>query len=210
MIDLQRESPYFEQVLPIQVSNGPDDMKTLNLSFRIIPGFKQSKQSGQNEKVIHFEFADENDPYFLYLLDVSEQDFHQLRRDQSILVEFLVFPSKLIELLDQCKSIISADLNPNNSHQSQFSLRLDQSTGVFSIVETNMFKQLTHISLMLRPGNDANIKAYLASRLNFTMSVSKCLRHDLEEAMNSLSSELVIRRQLSSELQEIKYVVIFN
>lgn len=36
---------------------------------------------------------------------------------------------------------------------------------VFSIVETNQFKHLTHLSLQFFPGDDAAVKAYLAARL---------------------------------------------
>lgn len=35
----------------------------------------------------------------------------------------------------------------------------------FSLVETNPFKELTHLSLKFRSGNDAAIKTYLAARL---------------------------------------------
>ena len=48
------------------------------------------------------QVADDKDPYFLYLLDVGEQDFHFLKRDQALLVEFGVFPSKFIELIEWC------------------------------------------------------------------------------------------------------------
>lgn len=36
---------------------------------------------------------------------------------------------------------------------------------LFSVVETNPFKELTHLSLKFRVGNDASIKTYLAARL---------------------------------------------
>ena len=42
------------------------------------------------------------DPFFLYTLDVGEDDFHELKRDQSLLVDFEAFPRKVIELLDSC------------------------------------------------------------------------------------------------------------
>ena len=48
--------------------------------------------------------TDEQDPYFYYYMDVGEQDFHQFKRDQHILVEFSVFPVKIIELIQLCLS----------------------------------------------------------------------------------------------------------
>lgn len=42
------------------------------------------------------------DPYFLYLWSVSEEEFHELKQQQRLLVDFMTFPSNLIELLDCC------------------------------------------------------------------------------------------------------------
>ena len=36
----------------------------------------------------------------------------------------------------------------------------------FNLTETNLFKQLTHLSLRFRAGNDAAVKKYLATRLS--------------------------------------------
>ena len=212
-------------------------------------------------------------------MDVGEQDFHHLKRDQSILVEFNVFPSKLIELIDLClrspsANIVSAGNNTNDGSRSflgsgasastgsdsgagagvrmaedhhhddntvsrssdqeqlssssvptdgqqlqeqprqrtqpptsslgttavhvngcapvedlglgvssyshavtsTFVAKLDTSaengTGVFSVIEANKFKQLTHISLVLTAGDDDAIKRYLASRLKLALNVA--------------------------------------
>ena len=178
--------------------------------------------------------ADENDPYFLYVLDVGEQDFHYLKRDQAILVEFPVFPSKFIELIDLClqsnatshstalntinsntSTTISSTSTNNENHNlssshfssttltSNFSARLDEITGIFSIVEANMFKHLTHISLQLRPGNDTVIKAYLASRLQYTISIAKQLSKDLDSTQNAYSQEQIEKKRLDIELRDI-------
>lgn len=158
---------------------------------------------------------------------MGEQDFHHLKRDQAILVEFPVFPSKFIELIDLClhsatitspnygfgSNSMSGNLassssvsvhDISNHNTSQFSARLDQTSGVFSIVESNMFKQLTHISLQLRPGNDSVIKAYLASRLNYTINVSKTLAKDLESTRTILRIEQTERKTLDTELHDLK------
>lgn len=79
-------------------------LKVASLVFRIIAGTRTVGSAGQSEKVYHFEVTDENDLYFLYSLDVGEGDFHHLKREQSLLVEFNVFPFKLIELLELCLS----------------------------------------------------------------------------------------------------------
>lgn len=143
------------------------------------------------------QVTDDNDPYFLYLLDVGEQDFHLLKRDQALLVEFAVFPLKFIELVEL------SFLQPEEG-QSSYIPKLDTSTGILSVVETNNFKQLTHISLQLRPGNDAAIKAYLASRLHLALAATRRLARELSTTTDSLSAEASQRREMASELAEIR------
>jgi spindle assembly abnormal protein 6 len=167
--------------------------------------------------------TDENDPYFLYVLDVGEQDFHHLKRDQSLLVEFLVFPSKLIELIELClnsnansttnSNTGSADSLSNTSNSqslleynsSIFTANLDMAGGALTIVESNKFKQLTHISLQLRLGNDAAIKGYLSSRLTFITTVANKRKVELAATQTELKDEKQQRSELSKALEELRY-----
>jgi spindle assembly abnormal protein 6 len=166
--------------------------------------------------------TDENDPYFLYVLDVGEQDFHHLKRDQSLLVEFPVFPSKMIELIELCLNLSNSSNNYKNSSGSQqagsssslhnvpeynsstFTANLEMTCGVFTIVESNKFKQLTHITLQLRPGNDAAIKGYLSSRLSFITIVANKRKIELESTHTELDEERSQRAQLSKEITELR------
>ena len=75
---------------------------------------------------------------------------------------------------------------------------------MLAIVESNKFKQLTHISLQLRPGNDAAVKAYLSSRLTFVTTVANRKNHDLHSALNELTTARQHNHQMSSELSELK------
>lgn len=167
--------------------------------------------------------TDENDPYFLYVLDVGEQDFHHLKRDQSLLVEFLVFPSKLIELIELClNSNANSTSNTNSSNvdslsntsnsqslleynSSIFTANLDMAGGALTIVESNKFKQLTHISLQLRLGNDAAIKGYLSSRLTFITTVANKRKVELATTQTELKDEKQQRSELSKALEELRY-----
>ena len=166
--------------------------------------------------------TDENDPYFLYVLDVGEQDFHHLKRDQSLLVEFPVFPSKMIELIELCLNLNSSSNNHTNSCGSQqasssssmlnvseyssstFTANLEMTSGVFTIVESNKFKQLTHITLQLRPGNDAAIKGYLSSRLSFITTVANKRKIELESTHAELNEEKSQSALLSKDITELR------
>ena len=205
MAELQRDAPLFDKVMVVKLQNGASPQETarsIPLTLRIINGTRPTANNSQSEKMVHIEVTDENDPYFLYILDVGEQDFHHLKRDQSLLVEFPVFPSKLIELIELClgccgsiattvgtsSSSSPSGLGDAASYLSSFSANLDISSGVFSVIEANRFKQLTHISLQLRQGNDAAIKAYLASRLMFINTVAGKKSKELDGALAELEA----------------------
>lgn len=107
--------------------------------------------------------TDDTDPYFLYNLAISEEDFQSLKVQQGLLVDFASFPQKFIDLLNQC--ILEQDKeNPRFLLQlsSPSSPVLDHSPANLNVVETNAFKHLTHLSLKLLHGTDVEIKKYLA------------------------------------------------
>jgi len=205
--DLHRESPLFERALDVEVTSANADTRRAELVVRIIGGTRQSVQ-GQVEKIVHFEVTDDNDPYFLYVLDVGEQDFHALKREQSILVDFSLFPGMFIQLLEHCAAVSSSPVGgadeDDGADASAFLARINQTTGVFSVVEANNFKQITHIGIQMRPGNDAIIKAYLASRLNHMCATVRRQGREMETLQDQLSAEKSMRRDMAEELRELR------
>lgn len=65
----------------------------------------------------------------------------------------------------------------------------------FSVVETNHFKQVGHISLAFRAGDDAAIKAYLAGRLY----EAKARGEDLSERLAGTEGELGVASEALAE-----------
>ncbi len=140
------------------------------------------------------------------MLEIGESDFHHLKKDQSLLVDFNNFPAKLTELIN-LTLIPNYSENENNGFVAQnisFGTKLDQTTCVFSVFETNIFKQLTHISLHMKPGNDTSIKAYLASRLNFSISQINKLSNELELAKRNINDVSTQQKSAVQELHELK------
>jgi spindle assembly abnormal protein 6 len=70
-----------------------------------------------------------------------------LKSAQNLLVDFTAFPEKLIDLLNSTFTI---------------QLVIDVEKPMLRIVETNSFKHITHIELVLTKASDASIKKYLA------------------------------------------------
>ena len=145
--------------------------------------------------------TDELDPFFLYVMDLAEYDFHSLKREQSINVDFLKFPAKLMDLFKLC---IQSNSEHGHGGSSTFCTNLDTVSGLFSVVESNEFKNLTHISLQLRPANDSAIKSYLASRLNMALSDSKDLRASLQETSANLDKSTSKIEDLEEELSALR------
>jgi len=121
---------------------------------------------------------------------LTEGDFVALRDDQSLLVDFSSFPDMLIALLRLSSS--SSDIT-SREFSCILSVRGDPIPGgssCMSIVQTNHFKNLTHLSLQLRLATDASLKRYLATRLTYTKEL-------LVETNASLVSSLDASKRFS-------------
>lgn len=75
------------------------------------------------------------------------------------------------------------------------------SPSVFAILETNQFKQLTHLELSLRAGTDSSTKRYLASRLGHSLAVL----HRLMASNDSDKAQLQAVLAANADLRE--YIV---
>lgn len=104
-------------------------------------------------QVLRIHVSSEDDPYFLHTLEVTEDEFQSLKAEQGILVDFASFPGKIISLLERC---IGSQVSDMPRFQAVLGVRAGDS--VLKIVETNDFKQLPHITLAFRPGNDFTVK----------------------------------------------------
>ncbi|KFW79586.1 Spindle assembly abnormal protein 6, partial [Manacus vitellinus] len=150
-----------------------------------------------HKKDLAVRLTDDTDPFFLYNLVISEEDFQSLKSQQGLLVDFSAFPQKFIDLLQQC-------IQEQNKDTPRFLLQLvssapalDHTAVSLNVVETNPFKHLTHLSLKFLPGTDAEIKKFLANCL-------KCLKEDklmLEEKLRRTEEDLT--RQLSYTQQSL-------
>lgn len=123
------------------------------------------------------------------MLEISEADFLILKNEQSLLVDFQAFPNKLIDLIELCYSNFSSE------NRVAFICTLDiRSNGeaIFSVVETNNFKALTHLQLKFKTATDESMKLYLASKLQLEKQSNEDLRisnRKLSEELNGKSME---------------------
>ncbi|KAJ3416009.1 Spindle assembly abnormal protein 6 [Chytridiales sp. JEL 0842] len=164
-----------------------------------------SSPSAGRMKMLELRLTDESDPFFLYHLTIGEDDFHTLRTEQNLLVDFLQFPLKLIELLEECNACKS-DENPK--FIAQFTMTGSSQPATLSIIETNTFKHIIHLSMTFAPGNDASVKQYLAAIVKEQKAENASLRFKLQNTNDTLSARLreaiASSSAVSSELEKLK------
>ncbi|KAJ3171156.1 Spindle assembly abnormal protein 6 [Geranomyces variabilis] len=162
-----------------------------------------SRNSGRL-KVLEVQLTDDADPFFLYHLEVGEDDFHALKEEQNLLVDFQQFPVNFIELLESCQHV--SGVSPKFIAQLTTEGTVDHA--VLQVVETNRFRNITHISLKFTPGNDAAVKQYLAQLVKDFKVENNTLRDQLNSTGSNLASRLKESEQtaanLSAELERTR------
>ncbi|XP_047442269.1 spindle assembly abnormal protein 6 homolog [Mugil cephalus] len=158
----------------------------------------QLSTSPVHKRDLQVRLTDDVDPYFLFKLSISEEDFQSLKVQQGLLIDFASFPQKFIDLLNLCYSEQESD-NPRFllclSSQSQ----LLEGPATFSVVETNAFKHLNHLSLRLVQGADKEVKDYLAGCLSALKAEKEALDIKLKKTEDDLSRQLSYAQQTLSE-----------
>ncbi|XP_070765516.1 spindle assembly abnormal protein 6 homolog [Enoplosus armatus] len=144
------------------------------------------------------KLTDDIDPYFLFNLSISEEDFQSLKVQQGLLIDFASFPQKFIDLLNMCYSEQESD-NPRFLLHVTCQSPVLEGPANFSVVETNAFKHLNHLSLRLAQGSDKEVKDYLAVCLSSLKAEKHTLELKLKKTEDDLSKQLSYAQQTLSE-----------
>lgn len=156
---------------------------------------KENFSLNSHVQVFRIYISNEMDPSFLYSLEIAEENYRRLKETEKLLVDFNGFSEKLVCLLDQCcKDSIKTSYEETESNRIISCFNADIRSQKFRailcigpgplchtlrLVESNAFKELSHLSLQLKPGNDSSIKEFLVFRLHET-------RQELEKALEEL------------------------
>jgi spindle assembly abnormal protein 6 len=150
-----------------------------------------------HSKELVIRLTDDSDPFFLYSLALSEDDYSGLKSQQGLLVDYAAFPQKFIDLLNLC-------LSESTSSTPRFLLQLvtftaDKSSALLNVVEANPFKHLTHLSLKVLLASDSVLKKYLAECLMSLREEKSVLSETLTTVRADLSSQLNRAQELLAE-----------
>lgn len=194
--DVQTANTLFWKTIPVLVKQNDREDQVETLTFRILTG---GARHNHNLRVLRVYISSEGDPFFLHTLEVSEEDFQTLKVEQGILVDFSNFPTKIISLLERC---ITSQRSDMPRFQAVLQVRAIES--VFKVMETNDFKQLPHISLSFRPGNDTAVKQFLAFRLVEVKGNCKDLSEELSQVQADCDRTHMALAETRQQLLQVK------
>jgi len=144
-----------------------------------------------------------DNPIHIYEFEVGESDFGALRQDQSLLVDFNEFINSFAALLRVCaaheetsKSVKKEEgpfMSQGFGHvpgvgTSHYTCRIEEcqpnaitKAGCvrFMIIESNQFRELAQLSLVLNSGSDSSIRSYLSVRLGQIIAKNQSLEKSL-------------------------------
>jgi spindle assembly abnormal protein 6 len=181
----------------------------------------QSTISNSNKQTFTINITDNNDPLFLYLLEISESEFHSIKQEQSLLIEFQQFPNKFTEMLEM-SSIFSSNNLQNSSKIDDVQINLNfhnktlnsnyvcilhhlnPSDALLIIQEITQFRQLNHLILKVKNANDNILKKYLSDLVKDYKLKAENLEKDNEKYSENLDSCSINLKNVKEELLFIK------
>lgn len=171
-------SSVFWQQIPVVVQRAGREDSVQHLTTRLLLGYTPQQQA---LRVVHMYLFSDVDLLLLYSLEVSEDDFETLKAEQGILVDFLSFSDKVIQLLKRC-----VECHHHSKPPFQAILVIGPADTSFKVVETNDFNQVSRINLCFRHGTDSAVKEFLAFRLTETRGQLHAVQAQLDSKVSEL------------------------
>lgn len=171
-------------------------------------------------QAVELRITNPSEPLLLLSSVVAAADYPALRQNQGLLVEFNLFPQRLVELLQLCRQ-------EQDSLQPKFVLVLsgagpglltgapgDGSAGrsatfansvssglLLEVVESNPFKRLSHLSLSVCSASTHDKLCYLASCIDSLKKISAADHSKLQSSYDAVQGQLL---QCKQQLQQCK------
>lgn len=105
---------------------------------------------------IQLQITNPLDPLVLYILDLSEVEFVNVKKEQSLLIDFQNFPAFLLKMLDLCT---------NDKMQNFVCIlhKININDALLIVQERTQFRELNHLILNVHQANDSVLKKFLGS-----------------------------------------------
>jgi len=143
----------------------------------------------------HLRLTDPTDFFFLYTATIDEREFHQLKQDQQLTIDYATFSGVVIELLTECSEQEGAD-----QPSKRLELNIQTLRSTLAIVEPRRIRNITELKLFFNAADDAQQKAYLASSLKQYQTATLSKETKLNRQIEGLERELAEYRVKCDEL----------
>jgi spindle assembly abnormal protein 6 len=182
----------------LKTHNSEEGQRDVRVTVDLASAFsKVSKQ------VLRVQVTDDDDPFFLHSLLITEDDYQRLKVAQGLLVDFHNFPAQVVRLLEQC--------NEEGAGQ-KFLLFLEEEVrgalpdtrSSLKIVEANNFKHLCHLVLNLEPGNDSDIKKLMLKKIKRLKDQTSKDTKAIQQLEAQLQSQTQLLESKQQELLRIQ------
>jgi spindle assembly abnormal protein 6 len=205
-----------EALVPVRIKSEDKDDWIRDLNFKM-----QSSISNSNKQTFTLNITDNNDPLFLYLLEITESEFHSIKQEQSLLIEFQQFPNKFYEMLEMSSIFPINNNNNNNSKLDDMNLNLNFNSAnnktlignyvcilhhtnptdaLLIVQEITQFRQLNHLILKVKSANDTILKKYLSDLVKDYKLKTENLEKDNEIYSDNLENTTRNFQSIKEEL----------
>ena len=147
--------------------------------------------------VYNLRLTDPNDFFFLFSTKIDESEFHQLKNDQQLTIDYQSFSAVLIELLNECLDEESAD-----QPSKRLELNIQTLRATLAIVEPRRIRNITELKLYFNAADDAQQKSYLASSLKTYQTKTEENERQLSARINRLEDSLSDYRLKCDQLEK--------
>lgn len=148
-------------------------------------------------KKIIIQVTNPNDPLILYSLELSDIEYHQLKSEQSLLIDFQNFPAFLLQMLDLC-------INDKEQTYQCILQKMNNIDALLIICQRTQFREINQLVLKVQQANDIALKKFLGGlSYEFKQKYEDTL-NQLNELKNNYDNIYKENDDLKAELKQEK------
>ncbi|KAI4837415.1 spindle assembly abnormal protein 6 [Plasmodium brasilianum] len=207
-------------------------------------------KTGSGKQYMRLELSDDKNESFFYYLDLFEENYEKIKKEQKLVINFNLFPFKFIDLLEECvleseqyedvddqrlnavlvlesKSTPETNNYGTNNDSDKFypsygnsgsNYRTDRQAkqdwqtrqdekrnghpenATLNLVEINQFKELTHLSLILKRADDENVIKYLCNNMKYIKEYN-------DEVIKKLNDEIINNSNNNKQIKALENTI---
>ena len=151
--------------------------------------------SDEKQQIITIQITNPKDHLFLFVLELSEIEYQNLKTEQNLLVDFQNFPNFLMEMIDICR---------NNENFCGILEIKNSNDAKFIIQEKTNYMKLNHFTLKFQKANDNILKNYMNNLLKEFIEKYEITLNELNDVSLKNDSLLKENTILNDQIQKLE------